>query len=158
MDLRENSAVLEFELANYEKLAHPERYALLLEVDEVDGQMVKSMLYALCALLQHLHLLVAESHIMEHDKKVVEVSTALREINGVHYSISFLQQVQSSLVLVLLDESDGTLVQLGENNWDFILGNPEFLVVVLVKEVILLILGSGCTGPVGCGLANVSSF
>ena len=56
MDLAENSTILEFQLAQYKQLSHPVADGLLLEINEVRGQVFKRMLDTLSALLKHLHL------------------------------------------------------------------------------------------------------
>lgn len=103
--------------------------------------MIESMLYALGALLEHLHLLVAESHVVEHYEEVVHVSPAALKINGVHDPVGLLQEVERALELVLLDECVGALVQLCQNNWNFVFRHAELLVVVLVEKFIFLVLG-----------------
>ena len=98
------------------------------------------MLNALGALLEHLHLLVAESHVMEHYEEMVHISTAALKIYGIHDPVSLLQEVEGALKLVLLYESVGALVQLCQNDWNFIFRDSELLVVVFVEKFIFLIL------------------
>jgi hypothetical protein len=75
---------------------------------------------------------------VKHDIQVVPVSDAFGEINHVHNSICFLQQVEPLIVLFLFDESDGAVVQLLEHNWDLVLGDLELLVIVLVEGLVLI--------------------
>jgi hypothetical protein len=68
MDLGEDGAVLQFQLANDEHLSHSVGNAFLLKVEQAHWEVLKGMLDALGALFQHLHLLVAQGHIVKHHK------------------------------------------------------------------------------------------
>ena len=91
------------------------------------------MLNALGTFFQHLHLLVAQGHVVEHNEQMVNVSPARREVNGVHDAICFLEQIQSLFVRFLFDEAVSTFIKLSEHNGNFIFGHPQFFVVVLVE-------------------------
>lgn len=53
--------------------------------------MLEGMLYALCTLLEQLHLLVAECHVMEHDKQMVHIPSTIRKVDSIHDAVGFLQ-------------------------------------------------------------------
>ena len=110
MDLGQNGAVLQLELTDDEDLPHPIRDVLLLEVNHVDREVLERVLDALGALFQHLHLLVAERHVVEHDEQVIHVPPALSKVDGVHDPVGLLEQIQGPLILVFLDEGDGTFI------------------------------------------------
>ena len=49
---------------------------------------------------------------MEHDEKVVHVSSALVEVNSIHDAVSLLQEVESPLELFFLDVLGKEICQL----------------------------------------------
>lgn len=90
VDLRKDSTVLQLELANDEDLSHSVGNALLFQIEHTRGQLFKSMLDALGTFFQHLHLLVAQRHVVKHYEQMINVSPARGEVNGVHDTICFL--------------------------------------------------------------------
>ena len=72
---------------------------------------------------------------------MILISLAGAEVYGVHDAVGLLQEVECPLVLFFLDEGNGTLVKLSQNNRYLILRDPQFFVVMFVEEVILLSLG-----------------
>ena len=78
---------------------------------------------------------------MEHDEEMVHVSAAALKINSIHDTICLLEEIKSALKLFFFYEGVSTLVELGQNNWNFIFGHPQLFVVVLVEELVLLVLG-----------------
>ena len=72
--------------------------------------MIKGMLYALGTLLQHLHLLITQGHVVKHDEQMVHVSAAALEIDSVHNTVRLLQKIQGSFILFLLDEGVSTFI------------------------------------------------
>jgi len=81
------------------------------------------MLNTLGALFKHLHFLIAKCHVVEHDEQVVHVSPAVAEVDCIHDAIRLLEQVESSFVLILLDEGNGTFVEFSQDNRDLVLGH-----------------------------------
>jgi len=71
VNLGKNSTILKLELSNNKYLAHAIGDTLFLEVNQTHRKMFERMLYALGTLFKHLHLLVAQSHIVEHNKQMV---------------------------------------------------------------------------------------
>ena len=55
--------------------------------------MLKGVFDALGTLLEHLHLLIAESHIVEHNKEMVHVPATAVKVYGIHDTICLLQQI-----------------------------------------------------------------
>ena len=91
------------------------------------------MLDALGTFFQHLHFLVAQGHVVKHNEQMINVSPAGGEVNGVHDTICFLEQIQSLFVRFLFDEAVSTFIQLSKHNGNFIFGHPQFFVVMLVE-------------------------
>lgn len=83
---------------------------------------------------------------MEHYEKVIFVSSACFEVDYVHDSVCLLEQVESALVLLSLNEPVGTVVELGHHNRNLILRDAEFFVVMLVECVIFLQSRSSSSG------------
>ena len=52
--------------------------------------MVKGVLDTLRALLQHLQLLVAQCHVVEHYEQVVHVPPTALKVDCIHYAIGLL--------------------------------------------------------------------
>ncbi len=52
---------------------------------------------------------------MEHDKQVELISAARIEVNDVYDAVRFLQKVERLLVSFLVDERDGSVVELSEH-------------------------------------------
>lgn len=75
---------------------------------------------------------------MEHDKEMELVPAARFKIDHIHDSIRLLQQVECSFVLFALDKAISTVIELSEDDWDLILGDPQLLIVVLVKSIVLI--------------------
>jgi hypothetical protein len=73
---------------------------------------------------------------MKHYEKVVPVSATRGEINSVHDPVGFLQQVKSTVVLLLLDELVGAVIEFSQNDRDFVFAHVELLVVVAIKTVV----------------------
>jgi len=138
VDLGKDGAVLHLELAEHLELPHPVGDAPLLQVELVEAHILQRLLNARRTLLQHLHLLIAKSHVVEEDEDVELVSFADVEVYYIHDPISFLEEVQGFIVLFLFDEGDGVVVELCEDDGDLVLGDPQFLVVVLVEGVVLI--------------------
>jgi hypothetical protein len=78
---------------------------------------------------------------MEHDEQMVLVSSAGVEVNNVHYTVSFLQQIQSSFVLFPLDELIGRVIEFGHNDWYLVLADSELLVIMLIEDVVFIVEG-----------------
>ena len=98
VNLRKNSTVLQLKLADDEDLSHSVGNALLLQVEHARGQLLKSMFDALGTFFQHLHFLVAQGHVVKHNEQMINISPAGGEVNGVHDTICFLEQIQSLFV------------------------------------------------------------
>ena len=98
VNLRKNSTVLQLKLADDEDLSHSVGNALLLQVEHARGQLLKSMLDALGTFFQHLHLLVAQGHVVKHNEQMINISPAGGEVDGIHDTICFLEQIQSLFV------------------------------------------------------------
>lgn len=49
---------------------------------------------------------------MEQDENMVFVSSADIEVNDIHYAVSFLQQIQSLVILFSFDKLNGIVIQL----------------------------------------------
>ena len=90
MNLGENGTELHLQTRYDHQFSHPITDALLIEVDRVHRQLLKGLIYARCTLLEHLHLLVAESHIVEHYEQMVFISSTCFEIDHVHDTVGFL--------------------------------------------------------------------
>jgi len=74
--------------------------------------MLEGVLNALSTFLQHLHFLIAERHIMEHNEQVVHVPSARPEINCIHDTIGFLQKVECPFKLLFFNEGNGAFIEL----------------------------------------------
>lgn len=72
----------------------------------VGRNILKGLLNALGALFEHLELLVAESHIVEHYEKIELVSPTQLEVDHVHDAVSLLKQVEGLFPLFPLNELD----------------------------------------------------
>ena len=77
------------------------------------------------------------------------VPAARFKIDHVHNTVRLLQQVERSFVLLPLDESISTVVQLSQNYRDLILRYSELFIVVLVKGIIFVdrarsLVGTSC--------------
>jgi hypothetical protein len=94
---------------------------------------------AASTLLKHLHLLVAECHVVEHYEEVVLIASAQVEVDYVHYSIRFLQKIQCPLVLFPFDELVGGVIQFSHDDWNLVLADPQLLIVVLIESVGLIV-------------------
>ena len=129
---------MEFKFRKHLKFAHPIRDALLLKVELVSWDILQGLLDALGAFFEHLKLLVAQSHVVEKYEQVEFVAAAHIEIDDIHDPVGLLQQVESLLPLLSLDELGSRVIKLPQDYRDFILGDTELLVVVLVKGVILV--------------------
>ena len=79
------------------------------------------MFDALGALFEHLHLLVAERHVVEQDEQVEAVSAAQVEVHHVHDPVRLLQQVKRLLVLLPLDELNARVIQLSKHYRNLVL-------------------------------------
>lgn len=90
MDLRQNCTILQFKFTDNKHFPHSIRDAFFLQIEEIGGHVIKAVLYALGAFFKHLHFLIAEGHIMEHYKQMIQVSAACAKINSVHDTISLL--------------------------------------------------------------------
>ena len=90
MNLGQDGAVLQFQLPNNEHFSHSVRNAFLFQIEEAHGEVLEGMLDALGALFKHLHLLVAQGHIVEHNEEMVLVPATGCEIYGIHDAIGFL--------------------------------------------------------------------
>jgi hypothetical protein len=75
---------------------------------------------------------------VEKYEQVKFVPTAHIEIDDIHDPVCLLQQVECLLPLLSLNELGGRVIKLPQDYGDFILGDAELLVVVLVKGVILV--------------------
>ena len=136
VNLRQYSAILQLEFPNNKYLPHPVGNALFFEIEEAQRKLLKCMLYTLGAFLQHLHLLVAQRHIVEHDEQMVHISATSCEIYSVHDSIGLLQEIQSLFKLFFLDKTIGAFIQLSENYWDLILADSQFFVIMLIEQFV----------------------
>lgn len=153
--LREYSTVLHLEFAHDLHLLHAVGDALLLQVELVHRQVLQSLLDALRALFKHLHLLVAESHVMEQDEQVKPVSSAQVKINHVHNPISFLEEIKCFLILFSFDKLNARIIELGEHDWYFVLGYSQLFVVMLVKCIVLV---EGTSGSILALTARAVGF
>ena len=138
VNLGEDGAVLHLELAEHLELPHPVGDAPLLQVELVETYVLQRLLNARCALLQHLHLLIAKSHVMEENEDVELISLANVEVHHIHNPICFLKQIKGFIVLFLFDEGNGVVVELCEDDGDLVLGHSQLLVVMLVEGVVLI--------------------
>lgn len=109
-----------------------------MEVKRIQGQVLECLLYAGRALIQHLHLLVTQRHVVEQNEDVEFVAFAEVEVNHVHDAVGLLKKVEGFVVLFFLDELYRIVVQLLQHYRNFVLGNPQFFVVVLVKRVVFI--------------------
>jgi hypothetical protein len=75
---------------------------------------------------------------VEKYEQVEFVATAHIEVDDIHDPVGLLQQVEGLLPLLSLDELGRRVIELPQDDGDFILGDAELLVVVLVKGVILV--------------------
>ena len=91
VNLGQDGAVLQLQLADDKHFPHAVGDAFLLQVQHASRQVLKGMLDALGAFLKHLHLLVAQGHVVEHHEQVVLISTTRGEIYCVHNAIGFLK-------------------------------------------------------------------
>lgn len=78
---------------------------------------------------------------MEHDEQMVLVSSAGVEVNNVHYTVGFLQQIQSSFVLFPLDELIRRVIEFSHDDGYLVLADSELLVIVLIEGVIFIVEG-----------------
>ena len=138
VDLRQYGTKLHLQPSDDDKLAHSIAYGAFLEVQVVHRQVVQRLVDARSALLQHLHLLVAQRHIVEHDEEVELVPTAGFKIYHVHNPVGLLQQIERPLVLLALNEAIGTVIELGEDYGDLIFADAELLVVMLVERIVFV--------------------
>ena len=102
--------------------------------------MLEGVLDALSTLLQHLHFLIAERHIMEHNEQVVHVPSARPEINCIHDTIGFLQKVERPFKLLFFNEGNGALIELCQHNGYLVLGHSEFFVIMFVEKFTFTVL------------------
>ncbi len=93
MDLWKYRTILELKLAQHIKLPHSIWNTLLLQIELVSGNVLKCLFYALSTLLKLLLLLIAQRHIMEEYEQIEFISAAKIEIDHIHDSVGFLQQV-----------------------------------------------------------------
>jgi len=133
VNLGQYSTILQLEFPDNEYLSHPVGNALFFKIEKAQRKLLECMLYTLGAFLQHLHLLVAQRHIVEHDEQMVHISATSCEIYGVHDSIGLLQKIQSLFKLFFLDKTIGAFIQLSENNRNLILADSEFFVIMLIE-------------------------
>ena len=75
---------------------------------------------------------------MEHYEKVKLVAPAGFEIDHVHDTIRLLQEIQSTLVLLSLDEAVCAVVELGQHDRDLVFGDAKLLIIVLIEGVVLV--------------------
>lgn len=162
VDLRQYGTKLHLQPSDDDKLAHSIAYGAFLEVQVVHRQVVQRLVDARGALLQHLHLLVAQRHIVEHDEEVKLVPAAGFKIDHVHDPVGLLQQIERPLVLLALNESIGTVIELGEDYGDLIFADAELLVVMLVERVVFVertccLVGARCIRCCLLGSSNCRS-
>ena len=138
VNLREDGAELHLEARDDDELAHAVADGALLEIQVVHAEVVKRLVNAAGALLEHLHLLVAQRHVVEHHEKVKLVAPAGFEIDHVHDTIRLLQEIQSTLVLLSLDEAVCAVVQLGQYDRDLVFGDAKLFIIVLIEGVVLV--------------------
>lgn len=77
---------------------------------------------------------------MEHDEQVVKVAPTISEINSIHDTVSFLQQIQCLFILVLFDEGHCTLIEFSKHNGNLIFRNSKLFVIMFIEQVIFCIL------------------
>lgn len=75
---------------------------------------------------------------MKQDEQVELVPPTEVEIDYIHDAIGLLQEVQGFLPLLTLDKLNSRVVKFTEDDRDLILGDAEFLIVMLVESVILV--------------------
>ena len=68
VNLRKYGTELHLQPSDDDKFAHPIANRALLQVQVIHRQVVQRLVDARGALLQHLHLLVTQRHVMEHDE------------------------------------------------------------------------------------------
>ena len=75
---------------------------------------------------------------MEENEDVELVALADVEVDYIHDSVCLLEEVEGLVVLFFLDEGNGVVVEFCQHDGDFVLGDAQLLVVVLVKSVVLV--------------------
>ena len=121
MNLGQDGTELHLKARDDDEFAHSITNGTFLKVEVVHAEVVEGLIYAAGTLLKHLHLLIAERHIVEHDEKMKLVAPASLEIYHVHDPVGLLKKVQGSLVLFTLDKAVCTVVQLGQHDRDLVL-------------------------------------
>ena len=76
MDLRKDGAELHLQARNNDKLAHAIADRALLQIQIVHWKVVESLVDTRCTFLEHLHLLIAQRHIVEHHKEMELITSA----------------------------------------------------------------------------------
>ena len=138
VNLGQNGAELHLQTSYNDELAHAIANRPFFQVQIVHSEVIKGLIYAGGALFEHLHLLITKCHIMEHDEEMEFVSATRFKINDIHDTISFLQKVQSTLILFSLDESISAVVQLSQDNRDLVFRDAKLLVIVLIESVVFI--------------------
>lgn len=141
--LTQYSTVLHLEFADDSDFAHPVADAPILNIEQVHGNIIKGLLNALSAFIEHLHFLVAQGHVVEENEQLQLVSATQSEVNDVDDPIGFLEQVQTFVVLLLLDELDGRVIEFPQHNRNLVLRHSQFFVVVLAEAVTFQLVGRG---------------
>lgn len=117
--LRENSTELHLQPADNAQLPHAIGYLAFFKAETARRHLLESLIDATSALLEHLHLLVAQGHVMEHHEQLKPVAPTTREVNHVHDPVGLLEQVQRFLKLFAFDELVRRVVQFSQHNRDF---------------------------------------
>lgn len=84
---------MHLQTTNYHKFAHAIAYAFFFQVDACAWKLFKCLVDAAGALFEHLHLLIAQRHVVKHNEEMVLVSSADVEVNHIHDAVRLLQQV-----------------------------------------------------------------
>lgn len=110
VNLGKNSTILQLKLSNYKDFSHSVRDAFFFQIEHASRKLFKCMFNTLSTLFKHLHLLIAQCHIVEHNEEVVYVSSTWWKINSIHNSISLLQKVQSFFIRFFFNETVSTFI------------------------------------------------
>jgi len=88
-----------------DQFAHPVADRTLFQVEIVHREVFESLVDAGGTFFKHLHLLIAEGHIVEHHEEVEFVSATRFKIDYVHNPVSLLKEIESTFILLALYKS-----------------------------------------------------
>jgi hypothetical protein len=91
------------------------------------------------AFFKRPHLLKAQSHIVHRDLNQETVFWILLELQSIEQCLSFLQQAQRPLELLMRDKMNSAVVQLMQDHRNFVFIQVQLFAVQFLKRVFFIV-------------------